>query len=538
MSGRQSSGTHASFAAAHASADEAGPGIRTAAQRAPIWVIAVMGHLALGAVLGTIYIRSETGEPVERTRIASIAERPPDRVKLDDTAPMPLPPIDGLPRIGDEDPLGFLGSVDGAGELVGRTAPHGTARDLVGGASDAGTEVDGGAPVDHGLGAAGPIGNASGSRPGPGARGRPSRINTRLTRSQPFLAKVEPPLTGGLRWLREHQSEDGMWDCDGFALRCDPKHGPACTGAGGDSFDVGVTGLALLAFLGAGCDGNGQTPNDEAVRKGLKWLRSVQDAEGCFGSRADTRFTYSHACATLAMCEAAAFNRGYAWRKSAQAAVQFIEATRNPGKGWRYGVRPGESDVSVTGWMLLALKAAKDASLAVDERTIRDGLAFLDALTDPVSGRTGYLRHGELAVRPEGYVNRWPAEESESLTAVAICSRIFLGRDEGDALTKAGADLLARKLPVWDETRGSIDMYYWYYGTLAMHQLGGASWERWNKSIESAIVENQIKTGCAEGSWDPKDPWGVEGGRVYATALMTLCLEVYWRYPLVFGARR
>ena len=43
---------------------------------------------------------------------------------------------------------------------------------------------------------------------------------------------------------------------------------------------------------------------------------------------------------------------------------------------------------------------------------------------------------------------------------------------------------------------------------------------------------------CAEGSWDPKDPWGEEGGRVYSTALMTLCLEVYYRYPKVFGTRR
>ncbi len=28
----------------------------------------------------------------------------------------------------------------------------------------------------------------------------------------------------------------------------------------------------------------------------------------------------------------------------------------------------------------------------------------------------------------------------------------------------------------------------------------------------------------------PLDPWGDEGGRVYSTALMTMCLEVYYRY--------
>ncbi|MFP6612556.1 MAG: hypothetical protein VB835_09625 [Pirellulales bacterium] len=33
------------------------------------------------------------------------------------------------------------------------------------------------------------------------------------------------------------------------------------------------------------------------------------------------------------------------------------------------------------------------------------------------------------------------------------------------------------------------------------------------------------------GSWDPKNAhWGGKGGRVYATALGALCLEVYYRY--------
>ena len=33
-------------------------------------------------------------------------------------------------------------------------------------------------------------------------------------------------------------------------------------------------------------------------------------------------------------------------------------------------------------------------------------------------------------------------------------------------------------------------------------------------------------------------PWGDEGGRVYSTALLTMCLEVYYRYGRVFGTKR
>ena len=39
------------------------------------------------------------------------------------------------------------------------------------------------------------------------------------------------------------------------------------------------------------------------------------------------------------------------------------------------------------------------------------------------------------------------------------------------------------------------------------------------------------------GSWDPQlDPWGVLGGRVYSTAILTLLMEVYFRYDNVMGS--
>jgi hypothetical protein len=81
-------------------------------------------------------------------------------------------------------------------------------------------------------------------------------------------------------------------------------------------------------------------------------------------------------------------------------------------------------------------------------------------------------------------------------------------------------------------------MYYWYYGSYAMYQMGGSKhWEAWQKAMEKAVVGSQRKEGDEKGSWDPVGPWGYAGGRVYATALMTLCLEVYFRYARVLGAR-
>ena len=77
-----------------------------------------------------------------------------------------------------------------------------------------------------------------------------------------------------------------------------------------------------------------------------------------------------------------------------------------------------------------------------------------------------------------------------------------------------------------------FNLYYWYYGTLAMYQHGGADWSRWNALVRDQLVDRQIKTGHSSGSWDRDDDstYGVRGGRIYNTAMATLTLEVYYRY--------
>jgi hypothetical protein len=63
-----------------------------------------------------------------------------------------------------------------------------------------------------------------------------------------------------------------------------------------------------------------------------------------------------------------------------------------------------------------------------------------------------------------------------------------------------------------------------------MRQYGGDEWTLWNEQLRDLLVQDQRQDGSFAGSWDPNDPWGRYGGRVYSTALATLCLEVYYRY--------
>jgi hypothetical protein len=276
------------------------------------------------------------------------------------------------------------------------------------------------------------------------------------------------------------------------------------------------------------------------VRAGLRFLLASQDEDGCLGSRASQSFMYSHAIGTLALCEAYWMTRNPRYRKPAQDALNFIGSARNPYLAWRYAPRGGENDTSVTGWCVMAMKSGKYAGLEVDPAAFDGARLWIEKMTEPNFGQVGYTSMGGACARPEGRQDRFPPEKSQSMTAVGVLTRIFLGEDpRSSEMIRKGAELCADLPPKWNPDDGSIDMYYWYYGTLAMFQVGGSPWTRWNKAMVDAIVNHQHREGSGSrtGSWDPLCVWGDEGGRVYSTAVLAMCLEVYYRYPRVFGAK-
>ena len=373
------------------------------------------------------------------------------------------------------------------------------------------------------LGIGGGGGSKMGGRIGGGSNKRPGGV--------PNVS-----IQAGLRWLADHQDADGKWDCDEFS-----KHDPAsdrCDGAGDLNHDVGVTGLALLAFLGDGhTTERGAYAN--VVKAGVIWLTEQQDPEsGLFGDQVSHSFLYDHAIATLALCEACYFSGSPTLKAKAQKAVEFITHARNPYRVWRYAAPGnGQNDTSVTGWMVFALKAAQDCGVRVDVEAFHDSLTWFDDMTDGV-GRVGYQEAGESSSRIDGRNGEYPTEGTEALTAVTLLCRFFLGQDpEEEPRIKQHADLLLAALPEWSDDGMTNDMYYWYYGSYAMYQMDGEYWKRWERAMKPAVIDAQRSDGAAAGSWDPNGPWGFSGGRVYSTATMVLCLEVYYRYGRMLGSR-
>jgi hypothetical protein len=335
---------------------------------------------------------------------------------------------------------------------------------------------------------------------------------TPLTDTEHTALKESVP--AAIEWLAKHQGDDGLWHAGNFG--------------GNANYDVGVTGLATLCFLGAG-ETTTTGAHAENVKRALKRFAELQDVEGCIGPRVSAHFMYNHAYATLALVEAYGATQSPVLKGPAQNGVNFILQAQNPYLGWRYGVRDGDNDTNVTGMMMTVLKAALTAGLAVDANAFQGGLSWLDKMTEPEFGRVGYQQRGGPPARTMEAIHRFPADRVETPTAVATAARAFAGLDPAtNEWIRKGADLLAAKPPRWNEAEGSIDYLYWYWGSLAMARRGGDHWSSWRSHLVRALTPNQRreKGRDEEGSWDPVDPWSGEGGRVYATAMACLASQL------------
>lgn len=342
-----------------------------------------------------------------------------------------------------------------------------------------------------------------------------------------------------LRWLASHQNAEGFWDADNFDSQC--PGGDRCTGhAGlvkldeegndrnyaGKHADVGVTALALLAFLGAGYTHEEGQYADQIDRT-VGWLIRQQRIDGYLGGNA-THFEqmYCHAMATYALAEALSMQSDLSsdsrLRQPLTKAVIYIIDNQNPDGGWRYvqpkssGLPPQSSDMSMFGWQLMALKSAEIAGIAIPESTKSKMVLFLkDRSQGAKKGLAGYRIAAGQHLPP-----------TESMTAESLFCKQILGISRTNPACDEAVTYLLQRPP----RPSTHNLYYWYYGTLAMYQHGGPGWNQWNESLRDSLVTEQQLTGHKAGSWDPKPPWGPYGGRVFSTALSALCLEVYYRF--------
>ena len=331
--------------------------------------------------------------------------------------------------------------------------------------------------------------------------------------------QTEAAVEAALAWLASQQLADGRWSCVAHGGGRESKVlGHDRHGAGARA-DTAVTGLAVLSMLAAG---NTHYEGDyrKNVQRGLEFLLSQQRSDGCLAGNAKLfAQMYCHGMASLAISEAFAMTGDQRLKQYVERAVAYSLAAQDPySGGWRYQVGDRGGDMSQFGWQVMALKSAELAGMAAMPRAEPGIERFLTACQKGA-------RRGLAGYRPQ-------EGPTPTMTAEALACRFFLRKSPTAAQKREATEYLLRATPGSDRR---ANYYYWYYGTLAMFQHQGDPWRQWNAALTTELLQRQEPPASPHaGSFAPDSVWGGYGGRVYSTAMATLCLEVYYRYlPLL-----
>lgn len=308
--------------------------------------------------------------------------------------------------------------------------------------------------------------------------------------------EVDKSIDRGLEFLQRTQDSDGAWHV-------------------GNGKDPAITSLCVMAFLSAGhVPGEGRY--SDAIERGIGFVLKGQHDNGLFGSIGHYEM-YHHGICTLMLAEAAGMAGGKLAddvRQRLEKAVQVIlKAQRQNGihkGGWRYRVADNDGDISVTGWQLMALRAAKNLGCDVPPEAIDMAVDYVKRCHDPVSGGFRYQPGGRTTVACTG----------TSILALELGGKNLHHAPES---LKGGAFLI-KNPPRWEQNNRFF--YSIYYCSQATFQLGGNYWSFYRPQLHDMLLKNQ----SGNGSWGVSD--GV--GPNYGTAMAILSLTPEYRFLPIY----
>lgn len=313
--------------------------------------------------------------------------------------------------------------------------------------------------------------------------------------------KVDKSIERALVYLSKYQQKSGAWRVDSY----------------GES--TASTSLAIMSYLAAGyVPGEGEY--GKKINKGIEYVLNHQHDNGMLVSRKSHGPMYSHGISTLMLAEVVGMvdkQLAKKCRKGLEESVKLILKSQNVAKsrrnkgGWRYQATSTDSDLSVTGWQLLALRAAKDAGCDVPKKNIDNAVQYVTNCAHPTRGGFGYQPRGSPTATRTG----------TGILALEIC-----GQHKSDAAI-VGADYLL------DNPLSQREHYFFYgvyYCTVGMFKVGGKYWDATKKHNVKLLLAMQNQ----DGSWRARQGGERAIGTVYCTSLAVLALAVEYRYLPIY----
>lgn len=258
------------------------------------------------------------------------------------------------------------------------------------------------------------------------------------TTPRPASPEADAAVHRALDYLKSAQKSDGSWESGGFGRA------------------TSVTSLAVMAFLSAGHVPGEPGPYRESVEKGILYVLDHQRSNGLLVSNTSHGPMYCHGISTLMLAEVVGMTAEAPLadraREALGRAVKLILLAQNLAKnpensgGWRYQPTSRDSDLSVSGWQVMALRAAKSAGCAVPSENIDRAIDYLKRCASQEGG-FGYQPGGgpNNPRTGTGILALEICGEHQTREAVAGAEYLLKHPPAGPALTSSTKSITARK---------------------------------------------------------------------------------------------
>lgn len=294
-----------------------------------------------------------------------------------------------------------------------------------------------------------------------------------------------------------------------------------------------MTSLAIMGLSSIGHMPTDPTPEGRALAKAIRFMTEniVPNEDGYLG-QSDRSRMYGHGIMTLMYAEMVGQTMDDATDKKIRTRLQnavnlimrsqdVIKSEANRG-GWRYEPGSSDSDISVSAWQVLALRAAKNAGLDVPKDPIDKAVAYLKRSYQSDRDPLGNPLNMESAFSYEPHGGR----QTFSTTAAGILSLQVCAEYNAPEVV-GGTNYLLKNPPEANEPWFYYGTYYYAQG---MYQRGGEAADAAREKTERLLLSLQKP----EGFWQPTNGNEKNAGEVYATALALLSLSVHHHFLPIY----